>query len=693
MKMKPCGAWTATCLIVGAVMSTTLAGQGPTAPRVTFSADIAPIVFERCGGCHHPQGAAPFSLLTYAAARQRATLIGQVTKTRVMPPWKSEPGYGEFVGHVHLTDAEVDRIQRWISAGAPEGDPKDLPPTPAWLVGSQVGSQNLWQLGSPSLIVSLPRPYLVPADGPDFSRTFVLRLPVTAPTFVKGFEFRPGNAGVVHHANIRIDATPASRELDEQDPELGYVGLLVPSAVYPDGHFLGWTPGQVAPLLPKGLAWRLRPGTDLVVEMHFVPNGRVQAVQPTVGLYFTEETPERTPAMLRLGRQDIEIPPGEKRYVSADSFVLPVDVEVQAVQPHAHYRARDVRGTAMLPDGTSVPLIYIKDWDYRWQHVYRYVTPQTLPKGTTIALQYVFDNSSENPRNPHQPPQPVHWGQRSTDEMGDLWVQMLTRTDQDLQVLNTALRVKHVREEIVGYEMMIRSEPAKVSLRNDVAVMYAEMGQPDNAVRHLEMVLRLQPESPAAHYNLGTVLASMGNLADAVEQYRQALRLQPDYALAHNNLGHALLATAKPDEAQQHFREAVRLDPQNADAHFNIGVVARARGDMSEAAERFRAAVRLQPDWAQAVANLAWTLATTSSAALRDVDEAVHLAEHATALTRRANPSVLDVLAAALAAAGHFDRAVTTSDEALALQPDAALAAAIRERRTLYQEQRAYISR
>ena len=108
MKMKPCGAWTATCLIVGAVMSTTLAGQGPTAPRVTFSADIAPIVFERCGGCHHPQGAAPFSLLTYAAARQRATLIGQVTKARVMPPWKSEPGYGEFIGHVHLSDAEVD---------------------------------------------------------------------------------------------------------------------------------------------------------------------------------------------------------------------------------------------------------------------------------------------------------------------------------------------------------------------------------------------------------------------------------------------------------------------------------------------------------------------------------------------------------------------------------------------------------
>src|SRR4029453_19089185 len=312
-----------------------------------------------------------------------------------------------------------------------------LPRTPVWTDG--------WQLGSPSLTVSFPEPYVVPADGPDFSRTFVLRLPVNAPTYVKGLEFRPGNAGVVHHANIRIDATPRSRELDQQDPELGHAGLLPPSAVYPDGHFLGWTPGQVSPLLPQGLAWRLNPGTDLVVEIHFVPNGRSETVQPDVGLYFTEEPPERTPAMLRLGHQNLEIPAGEKHYVTSDAFVLPVDVGVQAVQPHAHYRAREVKGTATLPDGTSTPLIYIKDWDYRWQHVYRYVTPLMLPKGTTIELQYLFDNSAENPRNPQQPPQPVHWGQRSTDEMGDLWVQMLPRSDQDLPILKKALQGKHVR--------------------------------------------------------------------------------------------------------------------------------------------------------------------------------------------------------------------------------------------------------
>ena len=198
---------------------------------------------------------------------------------------------------------------------------------------------------------------------------------------MKGLEFRPGQHRRRASRQHPDRATPGSRELDEEDPELGYSGLLLVVRRLSRRSFprLDTGPGGAAPA--EGLAWRLNPGTDLVVEMHFVPNGRVQTVQPEVGLYFTEEPPTRTPAMLRLGRQNIEIPAGEKQYVSADSFVLPVDVDVQAVQPHAHYRAREVKGTATLPDGTSTPLIYIKDWDYRWQHVYRYVTAADAAKG------------------------------------------------------------------------------------------------------------------------------------------------------------------------------------------------------------------------------------------------------------------------------------------------------------------------
>src|SRR5258706_4187349 len=120
----------------------------PAAQPVTFSKDVAPILFEHCGGCHHPDGPGPFSLLSYSAARQRARLIAKITKARVMPPWKAEPGYGEFVGHRHLSDAQIDVLERWASEGTIEGDPADLPPVPTFPSG--------WQLGTPDLIVSWP---------------------------------------------------------------------------------------------------------------------------------------------------------------------------------------------------------------------------------------------------------------------------------------------------------------------------------------------------------------------------------------------------------------------------------------------------------------------------------------------------------------------------------------------------------
>ena len=649
---------------------------------VTFAEDVAPILFDHCALCHHPNGSAPFSLLTYAAAKQHATQIAAVTKARVMPPWKSEPGYGDFVGHRPLTGGDIDVMQRWLADGTLEGDPANRPALPHWTDG--------WQLGTPDLVVTLPRPYALAADGRDVSRVFVLPVPIDAVRFVRGVEFRPGNPKVVHHANIRIDRTAASRTLDEQDPAPGYECVLAHSAVYPDGHFLGWTPGQVAPLLPHGLAWRLTPRTDLVVEVHMKPSGKAEEVNPSIGLYFGSDPPERTPAMLRLGRQSIDIAPGEKAYTIDDSFVLPVDVEVQAVQPHAHYRAREVRGIATLPDGTTRWLIYITDWDFRWQHVYRYVTPFALPRGTTLSVRYTFDNSADNPRNPQQPPQRVTWGQWTQDEMGDLWIQVLTRSERDLQTLNAASQTKAIAEDIVGYESMIRRDPTRVQLHDDVAQLYLDQGRAVEAAAHLQASVRLKPDSAAAHFNFGTALTLGGRLDAAIEQYQQALRIDPDYALAHNNLGNALVARGDAENALRHFRDALRLDPSNAEAHYNAGSMLRARGEYAEAADHFRDALRLKPDWMPAVASLAWLLATAPDAALRDPDQAIRFAEQAADRTGRRDASALDVLAAAYASAGQFDQAVATCEAALAMKPDAALASAIRARQELYRQRRPY---
>jgi tetratricopeptide (TPR) repeat protein len=669
-------------VFLAAVWNAHLAGAQPSAP-VTFSRDIAPIIFENCGVCHHPDGPAPFSLLTYASAKQHATQIAAATRTRFMPPWKSEPGSGEFLGQRHLTDEEIALIERWVAAGAPAGDARPTP-APTWTEG--------WQLGKPDLVVTLPAPYQLPADGIDVSRVFVLPVPTNSRRYVRGLEFRPGNPRVVHHANIRIDPTRASRQLDERDPGPGYDGIILRSAVFPDGYFLGWTPGQVSPLLPKGMGWTLEPGSDLVVEIHMQPTGKPEAVAPSIGLYFTDDPPERTPVMLRLGRQNIDIAPGDDHYVVDDSYVLPVDVELQALQPHAHHRAREVKAVATLPDGTIRSLINIRSWDFRWQHVYRLVSPLTLPRGTTISMHYTYDNSAANLRNPQQPPMHVFWGQFSRDEMGDLWLQVLTHTERDRKVLNEGFRPKLIAEDAIGYEMMIKRDPSRLTLHDDVAVLYLEMNRPADAAAHFKASADLAPQSPAAHYNYATALTMIGKSAEAIAEYERAIAIRPDYALAHNNLGDALLRVGRTSDALQHFREALRLDPGYAEAHFNLGSALNSQGRPQESMVELRRALELKPDLAPALVQLAWLLASARDATLRDPDQAVRVAERAVNLTARRDANALDVLAAAQAAAGRFDAAVETAAAALALSPPDALAGAIRQRQELFRQKRPYVT-
>jgi tetratricopeptide (TPR) repeat protein len=661
--------------LVGALLS---AGQA-SAQTVTFAKDVAPIVYAKCGVCHRQGGSAPFSLLTYSTARAHATQIAAATKSGIMPPWQADGDYGgDFVGQPRLTAAELDVFQRWAAEGAPEGDASETPPAPHWTEG--------WQLGTPDLIVSPPS-YTLQGDGTDVFRIFVIRLPVDGVKFVRGMEFRPGSR-VVHHANIRIDRTDASRKFDDAEPGPGYSGLIANSAVYPDGHFLGWTPGQVPPLLPKGMAWRLQPNTDLVVELHMQPSGKEETVQPTIGFYFGNDPPERTPAMLRLGRQNIDIAPGDKEYVITDSFITPVDVEVQAVQPHAHYRAKDMVGFANLPDGSVRPLIHIRNWDFRWQHVYRYVKPFWLPKGTRLQMRYTYDNSADNPRNPNQPPSRVYWGQRSADEMGDLWIQVLTHDDKDLQLLNAQFGPKAMTEDTIGYERWLESEPDSAPLHDTIASLYLALNRPQDAVRHFRAAAHIDPDSAAPHFNLGTALTVAGDYESAVLEYQRALAIRKDYAQAHNNLGSILLQTGSLQDAIGHINEAIRLDPNNAQAHYNAGIATLRQGKQADAVAHLKRAVQLAPDSPAALVDLAWLLAAAPQDSLRDPGLAIRLAERAVSLTNRMDAGALDALAAAQASNEEFDRAVDTADAALALKP--ASPDALMKRRDGYRQRQAF---
>lgn len=569
----------------GAGVLVVLGCASASAQDVTFTKDIAPIVFKSCVSCHRKGGPAPFALTTYDEVRRRATQIATVTRSRFMPPWKVEPGVGHFVGQDPLTDTQVSLLEAWAKNGAPQGELAALPPVPDLPDG--------WLLGKPDLVVKPPGAFTLQAQPTDVFRIFAIRLPVTRRTYVRGIEFHPGNPRVVHHANIRIDRTDATRKLDEADPLPGYDGLMPRSAEYPDGHFLGWTPGQVAPLVSGDLAWTLEPGSDLVVQLHLQPSGAVEQVLPEIGLYFSDRPPSRIPTILRLGSQSIEIPPGEPRYVIRDAYTLPVDADLLAVQPHAHYRAREIRGTAHLPDGTSRVVMHITDWDFRWQHVYREVTPIRLPKGTRLSMEYTYDNSAENARNPQLPPAKVYWGQRSRDEMGDLWFQLLATNDRDRQLMSAQIATKMTVEDIAGYETMLRVDPNDAELHDDVALLYMGVGQMAPAVRHFEASVALKPDSAAARFNLGTAQAQAGLLDQAVGSFRAALARRSDYALAHGNLGQVLLAQGKTGDALKHLQEAVRLDAANPQALFGLAEAYAAVGSFDLAIETIDRAIKL----------------------------------------------------------------------------------------------------
>lgn len=556
--------------------------------------------------CHQPNGPAPFALITYEDVTRHAAQIATVTASRYMPPWKVDPADGPFVGQKPLTAREIDLIQRWVSSGGSRHPSASAVEKPAAGTARPLPSRDdrerastprapAWQLGRPDLVVTLPEAYTLQADGTDVFRIFVLPLPVDGERYVRGLEFLPGNPKVVHHANIRIDRTRASRALDDADPATGYSGLIARSAEYPDGHFLGWTPGQVAPLLPPDMSWRLQPPSDLVVEVHMQPSGRPEAVRPSIGLYFGDRPPTRTPVMLRLGRQDIDIPAGSGRYVVSDQYVLPVDVDVQALQPHAHYRLREATGTATLPDGTTKTLLHIADWDFRWQHVYRYVTPMTLPKGTTLSMEYVYDNSAANVRNPEHPPRRARWGQRSADEMGDLWIQVLTRSAADLLTLDSQFRRKVVAEDVKGYEAEIERHPADTGLRDTAAMLYLELGRPMDAARHFQASVEAQPQSATAHYNFGTALSLGRRLDEAIREYQRALAIDPQYANAHNNLGNVLLAIGRANDAIAEFSEVVRLQPGSPAAFGNLAAAYGAAKQFDRAVEFADRALKLKP--------------------------------------------------------------------------------------------------
>ena len=268
----------------------------------TFNRDVAPIVYLKCAPCHRPGQAGPFPLLSYEDVRKRARLIAQVTRSRLMPPWLAEHGFGDFEGERRLSEDEIRTISAWAAAGAPEGDPADAPKR----------FPEALQIGPPDLILTATGSFTAPATGPDVYWNFVFRAGLKSVKYIRAVEIRPGAPGAVHHANLLIDRMAAAH-LREAAPGQGFGGMdleILRSPFDPDGQFLYWKPGSYPHVEPIGYASRLNPSDELVLNVHLHPTGKPETVRPVIGLYFTDAPQTRFPLLVQLEADNaLRIPP------------------------------------------------------------------------------------------------------------------------------------------------------------------------------------------------------------------------------------------------------------------------------------------------------------------------------------------------------------------------------------------------
>lgn len=588
------------------------------AQPVTFSKDIAPILFHYCAPCHRPGEAGPFSLLSYEDARKRAVQIAAVTARRYMPPWPPEPGYGDFVDPKHLTAEQIDLLARWAKSGTPEGDRAQLPPAPHFVEG--------WQLGQPDLVLHMRQPYQMPASGEDVFRNFIIPVNLKETKYIRAMELRPGSKRVVHHANLIVDHARMLRTRDGQDGQPGFPGMDVETEVSgefdPDSHFLFWKPGSPPQQEPEDMGWKLDPGSDLIVNLHLQPTGKPETVDVAVGLYFADRPATRFPMLLQLEHDGaLDIPANSASFAVTDHLKLPVAVDLLAIYPHAHYLGKTIAAWAELPGGARRELLRIDDWDINWQATYTYKQPVSLPAGTIVEMRITYDNTENNPRNPNHPPKRVRGGNRSVDEMGHVWLQVLPKS--------------------------------------------AGEDDPRLALQQAVMLRRIEkyPADFVAHFNLGAALQAMGKFDQALPYLNQAILIQPNNATARNNRAVSLLMTDQVDQAIQGFRESLALDPGYQNARFNLARALAAKGDSAGALSELLIYLKAVPDDAQAHETVGRIYASMGK-----LDDSLpHLRK---AVELQPNDSALQTnLGAALAMAGNIPEAIQAFENALKADP------------------------
>ena len=402
----------------------------------TFSEDIAPVIFKNCSPCHHHEGAGPFSLLTYKEVLKKTKTILKVTQSHYMPPWPADASYSHFIGERVLNENEIELIKRWIENDCPPGDSLHLPPKPIFPQGSM--------LGKPDLVVKMREPFLIKGDNKD--RFMVIKIPyeIANDTFIRAIEFVPGNRKLLHHMNghlIGYDENKKKNIFEGPDfvnrdsagtLEQSYkaINLLNDDGSYPEliPSVSNYLPGVESPVYPDGIGGGVlkKKGAFLMRDVHYGPSPVDAQDQSYFNIFFTDKPPVRPTMETQLGTLGISdiVPP---LVIPADSIktfitraVIQNDISLITINPHMHLLGKSFWAYGIKPDGDTIRLIRIPKWDFRWQYFYTFPKMLKIPRGTTITVVGVYDNTKGNPNNPYFPPREISGrdgSMKTTDEM------------------------------------------------------------------------------------------------------------------------------------------------------------------------------------------------------------------------------------------------------------------------------------
>jgi len=414
-----------------ALAAAAAAAETPAAP--TFTKDVAPIFQAKCEACHRPDSMAPMSLVSYQDARPWARSIKARVTARQMPPWHIDKNVGiqEFKNDRSLSDHEIDVITRWVDAGAPQGDPKDMPHAIEWPDASVWNFAKLFG-GPPDLVVRSPS-FTMPAHAQDAWDKRSTPSGVAEPRWVRAIEIRPAtNTGrkIVHHALARlsqddpVDNAAAANSDDDSGVNAG------------PGLFMEWAVGKQGEIMRPDTGKLLLPGSTFVWDIHYSAAGEEITNNVELGIYFYPkgQEPKYRQVLHLMGTGGIDIPPNTIKPTEG-FFVMKQNGRVESFQPHMHLRGKAMMMEAILPSGQRQILSHVDNFNFNWHNSYYYADDAAplLPKGTVLRITAWHDNTASNKSNP-DPTQWVGSGDRTVDEMAHAWVNVTYMSDDDFKV-------------------------------------------------------------------------------------------------------------------------------------------------------------------------------------------------------------------------------------------------------------------